>query len=203
MGDHEIRLHYQNLYKKHGDSSASVQYSSQETQNKRFDILTSIGDLERKRILDFGCGLGHLGEYLRGKGINCDYNGIDIVPEFINSCKEKFSKGIFGTLEELSCEKFDYVLISGVFNNKMKENTHFLQRHIKVLFEMSNLGLAFNMMSKYVDYEDPSLFYIQPEDVFKYVKEKVSPYVAIRNDYLVKNNAPPFDFTVFIYRQGQ
>jgi SAM-dependent methyltransferase len=203
MDDLEIRLHYQNLYKKYGDSSGSVQYSSLETQNKRFDILTGIGDLEGKRILDFGCGLGHLGEYLRNKGLDCDYNGVDIVPEFINACKQKFSKGVFGTLEDLSCERFDYVFISGVFNNRMKDNAQFLQSHIKSLFELSKMGLAFNMMSKYVDYEDPSLFYIRPEDVFKYIKGSVSPYLTIRNDYLVKNNAPPFDFTVYVFRQGQ
>jgi hypothetical protein len=68
---------------------------------------------------------------------------------------------------------------------------------------MTRLGLAFNMMSAYVDYQDPGLFYEYPENVFGFLKKEITPYVALRNDYEVKPGVVPFDFTVYAYRGGK
>lgn len=203
MNSVELRDHYLKLYKLHGDAPEAMQYSSKESQYKRFKILCEIADLSNKTVLDFGCGTGHLGEYLRDHDIVCGYNGTDIVPDFLQVCQKKFPDGSFQPFESSPSQTFDFCIVSGVFNNRTEDNLFFLKETVKTLFTVCKLGISFNVMSKYVDYEDPTLFYAYPEDIFSFIKTEVSPFVTLRNDYLVKSSTPPFDFTVYIYKGGR
>lgn len=198
-----IGAHYRELLLKHGDTPQATQYSSIESQERRFQILTEIGNLQGKTILDFGCGTGQLGTYLKRVGIDAEYHGVDIVPEFVDLCRKKFTASNFGKIEDFKDHKFDYVIIGGVFNNRMIDNINFYQATIRQLFGMTHIGLSFNMMSAYVDYQDQGLFYEYPENVFRFLKAEVTPYVQLRNDYEVKQGAVPFDFTVYAYQKSQ
>lgn len=199
----DLQSHYKNLFIRHGDSPEAVQYTSLESQERRFEFLVEIGDLNGKSILDFGCGTGQLYAYLQSRGIAVKYFGIEIVDEFITLCQSKYPSQHFGKIDDFSGQTFDYVFVSGVFNNLTKNNQEFYQSTLKTLFEMTRLGLAFNMMSAYVDYQDPGLFYEYPENVFGFLKKEITPYVALRNDYEVKPGVIPFDFTVYAYRGGK
>jgi len=203
MRANDLRDHYEDLFRRYGDCPEAVQYSSVDSQNKRFKILTEIGDLNGSKVLDFGCGLGHLGSYLASAGVDCLYNGVDIAPSFIDYCRKKFATGDFGYLNDFSGKSFDFVFVSGVFNNRMDNNWSFFRETVASLYEMTKVGLAFNCMSTYVDYEDENLYYFEPENVFGFLKREVTPFVTIRNDYYVKNDAPPFDFTVYAFREGR
>jgi SAM-dependent methyltransferase len=166
-------------------------------------VLTGISDLTNKTILDYGCGTGHLFEYLSERKIKIkDYIGIEILPEFLNVSKQKFPSSTF--LESLlGCTKsFDVAIVSGTFNDLVSNNRTFWERAISDLFSRCNEGLAFNMMSKYVDYENPKLFYEDPGYVFSYVKEKLSPFVTLRHDYLCKDDSVPYEFSVYVYKRA-
>jgi SAM-dependent methyltransferase len=203
MNTSDIGQHYRGLLAKYGDSPQAAQYSSQSSQERRFEILSSIGDLHNKKILDFGCGTGQLGCFLANQGIEFQYFGTDIVSEFLILCREKFPEGRFEEFSAFSHLKFDYIFVSGVFNNLRLDNSQFYQDTIKQLFSMCNIGLSFNMMSNYVDYKDPGLFYEYPENIFRFLKREVTPFVTLRNDYEVKPGVVPFDFTVYAYKNGQ
>ena len=203
MNTDDIGTHYRRLLAEHGDSPQAVQYSCIQSQERRFELLADIGDLRYKRILDFGCGTGQLGSYLKRNGIEIEYFGTDIVPEFLTLCRSKFPKGHFEEFSRLSQMNFDYIFIGGVFNNKMANNQAFYQETIRKLFPMCRLGISFNMMSAYVDYQDSALFYEYPENVFGFIKRDITPFVTLRNDYEVKPGVVPFDFTVYAYRGGQ
>jgi len=199
----DLQAHYRELYLRHGDSPEAVQYTSRESQERRFELLASVADLEGRSVLDFGCGTGQLCSYLQRRGVTVDYHGVDIVDEFVALCRRKFPQGRFGRLEDFAGQQFDYVLVGGVFNNRMDDNVGFYQGTLRTLFGMARRGLAFNMMSAYVDYQDPGLFYEHPENVFRFLKTEITPFVALRNDYEVKAGVVPFDFTVYAYRSGQ
>jgi len=195
-----IEKHYFELLNKYGDSAAAVQYSSKESQFRRFAALTRIADLSGKRILDYGCGTAALMEYLTSVNqIPSLYQGVDIVPQFFDYAKNKFPSGKFCLPNELDDSKFDFVFISGVFNNIREDNRAFWQETIKSLFERCTQGIAFNLMSSYVDYRDPELFYEDPEHAFHFMKTQITPYVCINHDYLAKVNSVPFEFTIFGY----
>jgi SAM-dependent methyltransferase len=203
MNTDDISTHYRRLLAEHGDTPQAVQYSSAQSQERRFEMLAGIGDLRHKRIFDFGCGTGQLGQYLQRQGIDCEYFGTDIVDEFLALCKNKFPQGKFEELNYFYGMQFDYIFICGVFNNKMASNKTFYEDTLRSLFPMCKEGVAFNMMSAYVDYQDSELFYEYPENVFGFIKREITPFVTLRNDYEVKPGVVPFDFTVYAYRSGQ
>ena len=195
-----LATHYQQLLEQYGDSPEASQWSSRESQEKRFEILTQIGDLQGCDILDFGCGTGHLATYLAQQGVDIQYTGVDIVDELLTVGQQKYPHCKFCKLEEILDHQFDYVMISGVFNNKIEDNQKFYQDTLKQCFSIARKGVAFNLLSHYVEYYNDELFYERPESVFQYIKENISPYVTIRHDYQVKSGVIPFEFTGYIYR---
>ena len=196
----KLNKEYKKLLNKYGDSAKSAQWTSRATQEKRFDILTQIADLNESKILDFGCGTAHLATYLESKNFDFNYTGVDIVEDFFNIAREKNPKSRFGYLEEFENEKFDFIFISGVFNNKRKDNRKFYQESLSKLYEMCTKGIAFNLMSTYVDYKDKKLFYESPERAFNFVKKELTQFVQLRHDYEVKPGVIPFEFTIYVYK---
>ena len=87
----DLRVHYQNLLADHGDNYASAQYSSQASQEARYVILSQVGNIKGSRVLDWGCGTGHLASWIRDQGIDCDYTGVDICPRISGNCSQKTS----------------------------------------------------------------------------------------------------------------
>lgn len=193
--------HYANLLAKFGDTHESAQWSSRDSQELRFKILSQIGDLNNSSVLDFGCGTGHLSSWFLQNGFNVRYTGVDVLEEFFEVGKSKaIPRSRFGYLNQFEGEKFDYIFISGVFNNKRKNNRQFYQETILNLFPRCNKGIAFNMMSTYVDYKNPQLFYESPVRVFNFLKNHITPFVNLRNDYRLKQGVIPFEFCVYAYQ---
>ena len=197
-----IAAHYRSLLKEHGDTAAAAQYSSRASQERRFAVLSMVGDLRGASVLDYGCGSAHLATFLKARGqAPARYTGVDIVDELLEMARAKHPEGHFGRPDDVLDHKFDYVLVSGVFNNRRRDNRRFYSETLKGLFGLCTRGLAFNMMSTYVDYRDPALFYEAPERVLGFVKRELTPYVVLRHDYEVKPGVVPFEFAVFAYRQ--
>ena len=198
----DIKQHYRELYLTHGDSAESAQYTSRDSQERRFAALLGVGDMQGRSVLDFGCGTGHLASYLAARGIEVSYTGVDLVDELLDAGREKHPHQRFCHFDEVRHERFDFVMISGVFNNKRPDNRRFYRATVRTCFAMTDVGMAFNMMSQYVDYYDPELFYERPEAVFRFAKTSLTPYVALRNDYEVKPGVVPFEFAVYLYKKA-
>jgi SAM-dependent methyltransferase len=200
MAETALIEHYRGLLLAHGDSFEAAQYSSQASQEARYEVLTAVGDLQGSRVLDFGCGTGHLATYLQQHGIDCRYTGIDIVDDFFPIACAKHPQHRFGPWEVFDGERFDYIFVSGVFNNCMADNWGFFSSTVEKLFGRCDISLSFNLMSAWVDYQDPGLWYVEPERVFSLMK-KITPYVSLRNDYVVKDVDVPFEFAVHARRR--
>ena len=197
----DIKEHYKSLYLKHGESPETGQYSSRESQYLRFKYLAEISDLKKERVLDYGCGTASFHDYLvKNNQKPKQYIGIEIVDELLQHCQNKITNGSFYKPEKLGLIDFDYGFISGVFNNIRKNNKEFWKDTVKEIFKYSKKGMAFNMMSTYVDFYDKKLFYESPEDAFSYVKKEITPFVTMRHNYLVKKNSIPFEFIIYAYK---
>ena len=198
-----LRQHYSNLIKKYGDSPKGVQWTDKKTQEKRMAVLAEVGDLRFAKVLDFGCGAGHLLEFLTTQlNFEGEYVGYDICSSMIHAAKRKFPNIRFeerNILKNHPNENFDYILANGVFNNRISDNWNFMRAILKRLFLHASKGISFNAMSTYVDHFNNGLFYVDPEKVFSFCKEELSPSVTLRHDYLVKPNVVPFEFTIFVY----
>ena len=200
----DIVRHYSDLHKEYGDDPRSVQLTDRATQHARFRILTDpLEDLREGSVMDVGCGLAHLAEFLAQSGVECEYTGIDINQDFVDACREKFPGCRFERLDisqTVPDWESDFVLCGGLFNNPRPDPQELLRRSLRNMYAVTRRALSFNLMSSYVDFLDPTLVYFDPEDVFRFCKEELSPLVALRHDYQVKPGVVPFEFTVRVVR---
>lgn len=204
IGCRGIKAHYGELYRRYGASHQAVQWSSRETQERRFDVLCDViasGD----SVIDLGCGLGDLLGYLRErKGFRGRYLGLDFVPDFVEHARKAYAADAAASFAEFDITKdalpgdYDVVVTSGMFNNRIDDNWTFLLHTVQRMFGAANKSAAFNVMSSYVDYEDPALFYCDPLRLFDQLKREVSPLVTLRHDYRVKPESVPFEFSVYL-----
>lgn len=197
--------HYQSLVKEHGNSPLSLQYRDSESQFARFKILSEIAN-PLNTVLDVGCGLAHLYHYLKSTGFTGEYLGVDIVPEFATMASEilkddsKANVQLGSGLEPLP-SGMDYVMLSGVFNNKMPDNKGFMESTLERMFNAAEKGISFNAMSSYVDYKEDDLYYVDPMEVFAFCKTKLGGHPVLRHDYIVSNDGFPFEFAMYVYKQ--
>lgn len=187
-----------------GDSPQASQYTDQASQEVRMHRLLEVGDVRNARILDFGCGTGHLLTVLKSYyGYAGEFTGYDISEAMVDIAKENHPEAHFEVRDILSdgvVGRFDYIFISGTFNILIADNWSWMQESLKALFESCDRALAFNNLSTYVEYTDDGLFYVQPEQVFGFCKTALSTAVTLRHDYVTKPGGFPFEFATYVYR---
>jgi SAM-dependent methyltransferase len=199
-----LKAHYDQLYRLHGASHQAVQWSSRETQERRFDVLCDVIG-PNDSVLDVGSGLGDLLGYLRQrKGFTGRYLGLDFVPGFVAHGREVYAGDSGARFEELDVRSqrlpsdYDVVVTSGIFNNAVADNWGFLTSTVASMFSAARRRVAFNALSTYVDYRDSGLFYCDPLQLFDHLKRQLTPLVTLRHDYLVKPNGVPFEFAMYL-----
>lgn len=194
----EIASRYRARLEQHGANSAALATGTPERQEIRFGVLAGVGDLDGARVLDLGCGLGDFYQFLLQRGIRPQYTGYDITPEFVGHAKARFPEAHFEVRDvqtEGIPEKFDYVVSSQTFNNRLahEDNMKVMQDVLRIGYEASEKGMAIDMFTSYVDFREDRLFYYSPEEVFRFCKT-LTKRVLLRHDY------PLFEFTVYLYR---
>ena len=198
-----LSKHYSELVKRHGDAAEGAQYADRDTQEARMKVLCEIGVTKDSKVLDFGCGTGQMLSLLqRTIGFEGEYVGYDIAPEAIDFARKAHPAGRFEVRDILSQppeETFDFVLVSGVFNNRMSNNRAFFEAVSKQLMPLATKGYAFNMLSRFVDFFDDGLYYEDPLSAFQFCKEQLSPLVTLRHDYCVREGSIPFEFTIYVH----
>lgn len=187
---------YRDLYHKHGSGPEVAQLSA-DGQRFRFEKLAEIGDMAGASILDLGCNLGDLYPFLLKHFEEISYTGIDIVPDIIAAASRTHPGAHFFCRDVLSegfPETFDYVLISGIFNNAMPNGTEFLKHMISFAFEHCNKGIGFNFISTRVNFRDPEMQYHDPLEILSWCIDNLTPKVSLFHHY---NRC---DVAVFAYR---
>ena len=200
-----LQEHYQALFRTHGNSAHAVQYSDSESQHRRFEILAqAAGDIGS--VVDLGCGLGHFCDFLRARGFSGKYLGLDFVREFVDDANARHAGDPLVEFRQFDLradaypEGFDTYVVCGVFNNRTPDNQAFLESTLARAFAATRRRVAFNLMSTYVDFQDESLFYTDPRAVFDFCKRRLTSRLTLRNDYLVRDDRPPFEYAVYLYK---
>lgn len=129
--------------------------------------------LKNASVLDVGCGTGDFFPILSQKGIK-RYVGIDIYEPSINQARLKFPHELFimgDLLQDAITETFDYAFCSGALTVKLSiDNYDFLRSMITKMWEMTNVGVAFNVLIEDDD-PDPDLFFYNPAKVIQICQE--------------------------------
>ena len=191
--------YYGKLISEHGDNNSQAQgWANSETENTRFDVLLKIGDINKSSVLDVGCGFGDLYDYLKIKGLDFSYKGIDINPEMIKVAQKKHLNATFQTIDFGSTdftEKFDYIFCSGALSFKVPSYKEFYFAYIKKMFELSRVGVAFNMLTieNNTQPEDAEIFATYSISEVKEFCSQLTQKISVQQDYLHN------DFTFFLY----
>ncbi len=201
----QLITHYQTLLKKYGASSQAVQYRDKESHFSRFKMLARISS-EIHSLLDIGCGLADFYHFLCSQGFDGKYLGLDFVPEFVTLANESIAANPNAEVRLLDVSSgtlptgFDYGFVSGVFNNRSQDSSKFIYETLERLWNACEKGIAFNVLSTFVDYLDEDLFYVNPLEVFEFLKCKLGGHVVMYHDYVVNTGGYPYEVTFHVYK---
>jgi len=193
----KVTKFYRNEFKKYGYSLASLDMPKG-GQAARFKTKFEIGHLDNTRVLDVGCGFGHMLDYMKAWGINAQYTGIDICPDFIEIAKQRHPDADFRLLNILDNnpeETWDWVFLVGALNiAPLKDHWwDFIKEMLERMFDLCTQGVAVDFLSTYVDFQKQNAFHVSPEGIFSFAKT-LTKRVALRHDYMA------YEFTIYLYR---
>lgn len=178
-------------------------WESEKAQQLRFDMLLDNVVLEGKSLLDIGCGMGNLLEYISKKKINVIYTGVDILDSMIEHARCKALKGEFRCVDvfegsPFEDRSFDIVYTSGIFNLNLGNNSDFLAGALEKMLRMARETVVFNLLHKDSPDREDKYFYYDPEEIKELLKKyKDIDRVFIKQNYL-KN-----DFTVICCKRKE
>lgn len=207
----DIIEHYEKCFELYGDTHRGVDWPNLEDVHTRYRIMLDIIKFNFERynnrdisILDFGCGLGHFYEYILENKLDISYTGLDISKMFIEQCQKKFPNTDFILMDILKNKedlqlKFDYIILNGVFTEKRNlsynEMFNYFKEMIKKVYSLCNYGIAFNVMSKDVDWEREDLFHLPLNELSSFLTKEISRDFIVRYDYGL------YEYTVYLYKR--
>lgn len=192
---------YNQSAKKYGESCKAVLWGNQQTQYFRFYELIRNIDLQssRKTILDVGCGNGELYKFLNFIGFRGDYTGYDINKMLLIQAKKRFKNirvKLVDILTDKQKNKFDFVLMSGLFNRNVGQDEKWINEFIKKMFSLCTEVMSFNMISTHSNYKNKEMYYFDPAKMLTFCIKNLSPKVILSHHNL------PYNYTVTVYRDN-
>jgi len=209
----EIVKHYESCLKEHGDTHKGVDWPNKNEAIKRYQVMyklfsTSQNSVAKKSLLDFGCGAGHFLDFLKSENHHgVIYTGQDISEAFINLCRNKYPNHNFicGDIltDDISSQlqEFDFIICNGVFTEKLslsfEEMYAYFISVLTKLWPKTRKAIAFNLMSKNVDWERDDLFHVPLDRLTKDLSSLFSREFSIMHNYGL------YEYTVYLYRTPQ
>ena len=190
-----------------GATAQGVFWRDEDWQELRFERLSCIFDPADTAkggvsINDFGCGYGAFFDFLVKQPIMNDsqYYGYDIVQEMIAACRDRITDPRAKFLRKMWATKTaDYSFACGTYNLNGNANEDdwrgYVESSFKQLWGKSNKALAFNMLRRDSNDQYPGLYYIDPEDMRRFLKK------ALSKDVEIFDERPLPDVTYFV-RKG-
>jgi SAM-dependent methyltransferase len=201
-----LQEHYATTFQLHGPSTQGVDWGTDEQRLElRYEKMAAVvepGLGPPPTLLDVGCGFGGLLAHLDRRAIPVVYTGIDVVPSMIDHARAAYphatwvSGDVFAFASE---DRFDYVVCNGILTQKLAatipEMDAFADRLILRMFDLCNVGIAFNVMSTKVNYTVDNLYYRDPVELLAWCLDVVTP--RLRLDHLYP---PLHEYTVYLMR---
>jgi cyclopropane fatty-acyl-phospholipid synthase-like methyltransferase len=203
----EIAAHYERCFARHGDNHLGVDWPNAGDAQTRYRVMLELIRPEApdgSSLLDFGCGASHLYEYILQHGLErrVVYSGLDLSPVFVEASRKKFPAVTYYCADVLSGDggipQFDYVVMNGVFTEKgplsQQEMLDYFRRLVACVFAKTRVGMAFNVMSKQVDWERDDLFHLPFDTLADFLTKDVSRHFILRHDYRL------YEYTAYVFR---
>jgi hypothetical protein len=198
--------HYESCLAQYGDSHLGVDWPNKQDAERRYRVMLEV-IREHKReltLLDFGCGASHLYSYMQSSSFaELEYHGLDASPAFCALSQSKYPANNYYCVDVLAEPEglgiFDYIVMNGVFTEKRElefdEMYEYFKQILHVVFPKVRCGLAFNVMTKAVDWERDDLFHLSIDTLVSFLTKELSRHFIIRNDYGL------YEYTVYLYKE--
>lgn len=202
-----IVQHYESCFDRHGDSLKGVDWPNESDALKRYQVMWELTRGGTGTLLDYGCGLGHFYAFLKDRKQlqKIKYAGVDASPKFVEHCKKKFKDVPFALCDVLEDDfslpkkKYDFIVLNGVLTEKreitQKKMVSVFHEVVGRLFPLCKKGLAFNVMTKLVDWERDDLFHLDFNSMSEFISKNLSRHFCVRHDYGL------YEYTVYVYKQ--
>lgn len=168
---------------------------------KRFDKMVELGDFNRMTLLDVGCGMAGFYAFLKERGIDVQYTGVDINPHMIRAAQERYPHlrdrlWVHDIIEGPLDETFDYVISVGPLNLKFADdlNMELTGKLIRAMYQTATKGMAISMTSSWTQKPHPDTFYYDPAAM---MREAGAFCRNVRLDHTFL----PHDFVLFCYKR--
>ncbi len=201
VGKDALLEYYESHLLQYGDTALGAGWPNEKDRQSRFDVMLDViepgsaNSAEEPIVLcDLGCGTGDLLARIRRRGpAGIRYVGVDLLPRALRYAREKFPGETFLEMDvnapgaDLDLIRCDYLVSNGLFTVK-RELSHeqmwsFLESTIRRVWPYIRRGLAFNVMSKVVDWEREDLFHVPMDDVARLLHSLAGRQVRLRADY--------------------
>ena len=192
-----IVTRYRNRITEHGVSLESMASGGWEKQKIRHQVHATAIQGTHPTVLEIGCGLGQLCQHLVDVGRACSFTGYDIVPEYVEHCEARFPDSKFearNVFEDGIGVECDTIVASQVLNNcyRHSDNREVMKNLLSMAYESTRVSVSVDMLSTYVDFQDPELHYYSPEEIFEFAKS-LTRRVRLLHDYR------PWEFAVQLF----
>ncbi len=196
---------YTDALARHGLSSAAVGWRTPESQVLRFARLGRVlDDLPADQplvIADYGCGYGAMFPWLdqRLGPRLAQYVGYDVSRPMLEAARGLTTdpRAVWVEGSRLDRE-VDVTFVSGTFNVRLDLPPEAWHQQVLAMLDdiaaHSRLGFAFNLLTTWVDWQDPGLYYADPTVFFRHCRDHYGRYVALYHDY------PLFEWTMTVRR---
>ncbi|MES2142229.1 MAG: class I SAM-dependent methyltransferase [Pseudomonadota bacterium] len=199
----QLANHYRKTFYEHGPTPKGVDWKDYETSLIRYNQMFKLflNTHTKIEVLDLGCGYGAFLEFLKIKKIKFNYFGIDVVAQMIDYAKKKYSEKEFKCIDIFDMplnKKFDYIVCNGILTQKLdvrlNDMNFFLKKIIRRMFNLSTIGICFNVMSTHVNFFSPNLYYKSPSEMLFYCLSEITSKVRIDHSYGL------YEYSVYLYK---
>lgn len=199
--------HYEDCFLRHGRTPKGVDWPNAEDLATRFEVMLGVMRPSDRAasLLDLGCGPGLLADHLARapRAFPVDYAGIDLSEPMLEAARAAWPGLSFERrdilAEPLADLSVDYVILNGVLTERVstprEEMIAFATDLLAAAFSAARIGIAFNVMSKLVDWEREDLFHWGFDEMASAVAPRLSRHMTIRADYGLR------EYTTYIYRE--
>lgn len=196
-----LKEHYEPRIRPDSLGYQILDWENQESQFCRFEVLLRRVPLEGRSLLDLGCGVGDLCDFLASRGVSVDYTGVDILEEMIKEARRRCRGGRFihaDLLKEnpFSDATFDVAFCSGIFNLETGDNAELLSSFMALLSRLVRKTVVINLLSVSSPDRMARYHYFDPQAVLGEAR-KFFDDVQIDESYLCN------DFTLVCSRAVQ
>lgn len=184
----------------HGDSHLAVDWGSRQGQYARFDALRRLAPLQDRSLLDVGCGLGHLLDWLSEQQINPDfYEGIDVTHSMVTAARLRHPEALFHVCDLLAGERpsrksYDVVFASGIFYLALDDPYAYIAKLLKQLYSLAAQAVVFNLLTQSRDDQASEEFCGETGKILEIVSS-LSSYFRADHSY------HSTDISIAVYRQ--